>query len=114
VREGLYRVRFRTPRDEDEGSGVVMLRDGRFLGGDSAMAYTGHYRVADDQLTADILVATHTFVPWMGPVLLSERARIRLAGPIEGDRITIGGEAETPSRTRLDVEMELIEAWDGP
>jgi hypothetical protein len=108
LREGLYRVRFRTR--EDEGSGVAMLRGGRFLGGDSGMYYAGRYSVDEGRFEAELTIATHTFVGWMMPVLLSERASIRLAGRIESDRITIGGEADTPSRTRLEVEMEFLEA----
>lgn len=108
MREGLYRVRFRTR--EDEGSGVAVLRDGRFLGGDSGMSYVGRYSLAEDRFEADLTIATHTFVGWMMPVLLSERASIRLAGRVEADRITMGGEADTPSRTRLDVEMEFLAA----
>jgi hypothetical protein len=58
LENGKYSAWFRTPLGE--GTGVVMLRDGKVTGSDTVMAYTGSYRQAGDDFTADISTTRHS------------------------------------------------------
>src|SRR2546421_10231490 len=43
-----------------KGSGVIMFRDGKILGGDAYLFYTGSYTVKDDTFKGEVLVQRHT------------------------------------------------------
>ena len=43
-----------------KGSGVVMFRDGKILGGDAYLFYTGSYTVKGDSFKGEVLVQRHT------------------------------------------------------
>jgi len=49
---GLYKIVFKTPACTDYG--VVYLADGRLRGGDSGMAYVGHYRTEGRLFSAEM------------------------------------------------------------
>ena len=51
------------PKAINDGNGVIVLETGRVFGGDSAMAYTGSYELADRQLTARVRAWTHNDIP---------------------------------------------------
>ena len=58
LRNGSYSVWFRTP--QGEGTGVVVLKDGKLIGGDTGIAYTGSYVQEGDKFTASIATERHT------------------------------------------------------
>jgi len=43
-----------------KGSGVVLFRDGRILGGDAYLFYTGSYTVKGNTFKGEVLVQRHT------------------------------------------------------
>jgi hypothetical protein len=49
LRNGSYSAWFRTP--QGEGTGVVVLNDGKMIGGDTVIAYTGSYVEEGDTFT---------------------------------------------------------------
>jgi hypothetical protein len=58
LRNGSYSAWFRTP--QGEGTGVVVLNDGKMIGGDTVIAYTGSYVEEGDKFTASITTERHT------------------------------------------------------
>jgi hypothetical protein len=58
LRNGSYSAWFRTPKGE--GTGVVVLNDGKMIGGDTVIAYTGSYVEEGDKFTASITTERHT------------------------------------------------------
>jgi len=58
LRNGSYSAWFRTPKGE--GIGVVVLNDGKMIGGDTVIAYTGSYVEEGDKFTASITTERHT------------------------------------------------------
>jgi T3SS negative regulator,GrlR len=58
LRNGSYSAWFRT--QQGEGTGVVVLRDGKITGGDNISAYTGSYVVDGDKFTASLAARRHT------------------------------------------------------
>nr|WP_144441417.1 MULTISPECIES: GrlR family regulatory protein [unclassified Bradyrhizobium] len=43
-----------------KGSGVILFRDGKILGGDAYLYYTGSYKVKDNSFKGEVLVQRHT------------------------------------------------------
>ncbi len=57
MQDGEYAVWFRTPRGE--GTGNVILANGRVTGGDSVLTYSGSYQVDQDRFTAVVSTKRH-------------------------------------------------------
>ena len=81
--DGFYAIRFRTKLGE--GSGVVVLQDGRFRGGDARMAYSGRYSFSGAMFSADLTVQTHTEVPGMKSLLGLDAFPLALHGNFAGE-----------------------------
>jgi hypothetical protein len=58
LQNGSYSAWFRT--QQGEGTGVVVLNDGKITGGDNVSAYTGSYTVDGDKFTASVVSRRHT------------------------------------------------------
>ena len=69
MKNGLYSIHV-TLQDGriGKGSGVVMFRDGKILGGDAYLFYTGTYTVKDDTFKGEVLVQRHTSSPDANPL----------------------------------------------
>lgn len=78
MRDGLYKVAFKTPLGE--GAGVVVIAGPTLQGGDSMMSYVGMIDRKDDAFTADIGVTVHTQVQGMQSVFGVNDANIHLKG----------------------------------
>ena len=51
-----------------KGSGVVMFRDGKILGGDAFLFYTGTYKTRGDSFKGEVVVQRHTSSPDANPL----------------------------------------------
>ena len=51
-----------------KGSGVVMFRDGKILGGEAYLFYTGNYTTKGDSFKGEVLVQRHTSSPDANPL----------------------------------------------
>ena len=51
-----------------KGSGVVVFRDGKIVGGDAYLYYTGTYTVKDNTFKGEVLVQRHTSSPDANPL----------------------------------------------
>jgi hypothetical protein len=89
MKNGLYKVVFHTQRGS--GAGVVVLHDGRLLGGDSMVAYVGSYQQSGDMFTASVDASTHTNIPGMANVFGTPNPKIQLSGKVAGDSATMAG-----------------------
>jgi len=69
MKNGLYSIHV-TLQDgrAGKGSGVVLFRDGKILGGDAYLFYVGSYTVKDDTFKGEILVQRHTPSPDITPL----------------------------------------------
>ena len=92
MREGLYKVHFRTP--VGEGAGVVVLHQGRVVGGDSGMYYVGTYSESGEQFTAEVRIDRHTQWGAGSSVFGVNRATIHLSGKSSGDAGQVTGRAD--------------------
>ncbi|MBU6297236.1 MAG: hypothetical protein KGJ79_17565 [Alphaproteobacteria bacterium] len=92
MREGLYKVQFRTQLGD--GAGVFVLCDGRILGGDSIMYFTGAYNDKDGQFTADVHAIRHTASPNNFSVFGADDIHVHLSGTTVGDSGQVIGKAD--------------------
>ena len=69
MKNGLYSIHV-TLQDGrvGKGSGVVMFRDGKILGGDAYLYYVGSYVVKGDTFKGEVLVQRHTSSPDANPL----------------------------------------------
>ena len=86
---GLYKVRFETPRGA--GTGVVALVDGHVRGGDSSMFYYGTYTLQDGVFTADVVTNVHTIAPHKPSIFGRDIVHLHLEGAFLHDFAQIKG-----------------------
>lgn len=78
---GLYKVAFRGPAGQ--GGGVVVIRDGTFAGGDSALYYIG--TMAETGADLKVRLEVHRHTDGMSSVFGVDDVNIELTGAITGD-----------------------------
>src|SRR6202158_4361551 len=61
MKNGLYSIHVSLQDGRTgKGSGVIMFRDGKILGGDAYLFYTGSYTSKGDTFKGEVLVQRHT------------------------------------------------------
>jgi hypothetical protein len=70
MKNGLYSIHVSLQDGRvGKGSGVVVFRDGKIVGGDAYLYYTGSYTVKDDNtFRGEVLVRRHTSSPDDNPL----------------------------------------------
>jgi len=69
MKNGLYSIHVSLQDGRSgKGSGVIMFRDGRILGGDAYLFYTGSYTAKGDTFKGEVLVQRHTSSPDANPL----------------------------------------------
>jgi hypothetical protein len=78
-----------------KGSGVVIFRDGKILGGDAYLYYTGSYSVNGDAFRGEVLVSQHTRSPDVNPLFggQSQPVGIGVSGTATGTSAVVNGTA---------------------
>lgn len=88
---GLYKVRFETPRGN--GTGVVVLQDGHLWGGDSSMYYTGTYTLDNGTFSGTLVTNVHTIAPHKPSIFGRDIVHITLKGSFSRDYGEVVGTA---------------------
>jgi hypothetical protein len=61
MKNGLYSIHVSLQDGRvGKGSGVIVFRDGKIIGGDAYLYYTGSYTVKDNTFKGEVLVQRHT------------------------------------------------------
>jgi hypothetical protein len=69
MKNGLYSIHVSLQDGRTgKGSGVITFRDGRILGGDAYLFYTGTYTTKGDTFKGEVLVQRHTASPDASPL----------------------------------------------
>lgn len=96
MRNGLYSIHVGLLDGRSgKGSGVVIFRDGRLLGGDAYLFYTGSYVAKGDAFKGEVTVQQHTPSPDANPLFGGQKhpVGIGVTGKSEGDRGEMSGTA---------------------
>ena len=110
IANGLYAMHLRTLDGVDGGlTGVMLLHEGRILGGDAFFYYLGTYTSADGRWKGEMLNQEHT--PAMGeiPVFGGHEVGIGFSGSCEPGRAELEATAFAGKRSlRLAAALKLI------
>ena len=69
MKNGLYSIHVSLQDGRvGKGSGVIMFRDGKILGGDAYLFYTGSYTSKGNTFKGEVLVQRHTSSPDASPL----------------------------------------------
>ena len=69
MKNGLYSIHVSLQDGRSgKGSGVVMFLDGKIVGGDAYLFYTGSYTMRGDTFKGEVLVQRHTRSPDANPL----------------------------------------------
>jgi len=69
MKNGLYSIHVSLQDGRSgKGSGVVMFRDGKILGGDAFLFYIGTYKTRGDSFKGEVVVQRHTSSPDANPL----------------------------------------------
>ena len=108
LQDGQYAAWFKTPRGE--GTGILLLANGRITGGDSVLAYSGSYQVEEDRFTAVVSTRRHTAGQ---PTLFGvDEVQIEVAGKSTGVTASCTGAAR--QAPELPFEATLIRVQTAP
>ncbi|MCA6121518.1 hypothetical protein J6500_06305 [Bradyrhizobium sp. WSM 1704] len=107
---GLYAMHTRALDGVDAGlSGVMLLLDGRILGGDAYFYYLGSYSSADGRWKGEIINQEHTPAKGENPVFGGHEVGIGFSGTCSGDRAELEGIALAGKRSlRLVATLRLM------
>ncbi|WEZ84659.1 hypothetical protein P6U16_08840 [Rhizobium sp. 32-5/1] len=95
--EGLYQAMFYADRqhnglpEEWFGRGVMHIRDGKIIGGDSDFYYIGHYILDGTRFDASLKVTPHTKQPRSGSPFGSKGSDLFVRGTADTVEIRCGG-----------------------
>jgi len=107
---GLYSIQLRALDGVDAGlTGVMLLMDGRILGGDAFFYYLGSYSSADGRWRGEIVNQEHTPAKGEYPVFGGYEVGIGFAGSCGADGAELEGIALAGKRSlRLSAELRLM------
>ncbi len=90
IQNGEYAAWFKTPRGE--GTGILLLLNGKITGGDSVLTYSGSYEVDQDRFTA--VVSTRRHAAGQPTLFGIDEVQIELAGKSTGTTASCAGAAK--------------------
>lgn len=87
MKNGLYSIHVRTLDGHfGKGSGIIIFRDGRILGGGAFLFYTGSYSVQGDTIKGEVQIDQHTRPRDVAPLFGGKPVSIGFSGKAgEGD-----------------------------
>lgn len=105
LRNGSYSAWFRTP--EGEGTGIVVIKDGRLTGGDTVIAYDGSYTQDGDKFTATI--TTRRYAQGQPSVFGIDNVDLTLSGKSTSTSASGSGTAKQAPGLRFEVTLIRID-----
>ena len=106
MRDGLYKVAFRTQLGE--GTGVAYLHGGKLHGGDSLQYYVGEYHTEGDHFRAAVASKRHSSLPGARSVFGIDTANIVLTGKSSGDHGDFEGTAREAPGVKFTASLQRI------
>lgn len=91
VLDGLYKVEYGV--GDAFGRSIMCMHEGRMLGGNSAFAHLGTYRLEGDGVVAEIITERHNDDPHFKPLMGTDVAAISVRGWPHGDGWRFEGNA---------------------
>jgi hypothetical protein len=106
LQDGEYAAWFKTPRGE--GTGVLLLANGKISGGDSILSYSGSYQVEEDRFTAVVSTRRHSAGQ---PTLFGvDEVQIEVAGTSTGVTASCAGAAKQAPELPFQATLIRVQA----
>lgn len=106
--DGLYKAAFQTPLGQ--GTGTVMLSEGKIGGGDYRMFYTGQYTTQDGHFSASVSTGVHSPNELGASVFGIDKVDIDLVGTLSSEVIVAKGTAPQAPGVTFDVVLTRLAA----
>jgi hypothetical protein len=117
VENGLYKTEFQIA--QGTGRGMLYVRDGKMLGGNSAFAFVGTYAVDGDTISVDISTVRHNDDPNFRPLFGVDVITLKLTGhptatgyAFEGGAVQVPGVLFRSVMTRVDNDDTVVDTVD--
>ena len=117
MENGLYKTEFQIA--QGTGRGMLYVRDGKMLGGNSAFAFVGTYTVDGDTISVDISTVRHNEDPNFRPLFGVDVITLKLTGhptatgyAFEGGAVQIPAVAFQSVMTRVDHDDTVTDTAD--
>jgi len=104
--DGCYIAWFKTKLGQ--GTGRVLLENGKISGGDTVITYSGSYQAEGTQFTAVLKTSRHA--PGQPSVFGVDEVEIKLAGSAAGNFATCSGEVEQVPGMVFEVTLMPVKA----
>ena len=89
--DGLYKVEYGV--NDAFGRSIMCMHEGKMLGGNSAFAHLGTYRLEGDEIVAEIITERHNDDPHYKPLMGTDVAAISVRGRPQGNGWRFEGNA---------------------
>lgn len=106
MRDGLYKVAFKTPLGG--GCGVVVLNRGELRGGDGSRYYVGTYASVNGRLVVQLRIEPHTVDSGARSVFGTDQAVLNVEGAGWGDEALLEGFAPASPHIPLTVVLSRL------
>ena len=113
IEDGEYAAWYKTPRGE--GTGIVVLANGKITGSDAVLAYSGSYKIEGDRLSATVFTERHS--PGQAALFGVDEIELALEGKLSGNTVACSGHAkhapEVPFQVTLIRVQDKRSSWTG-
>jgi T3SS negative regulator,GrlR len=113
VSDGLYSIAIEmSGAKRGHATGIVVLEDGRIMGGDSFFYYTGSYSFSRGKWRGEMIVQQHTDAPGLNLVFGGREVGCGFtgsysAGAADIDGTALVGQTSVPFRAQLRLQVPL-------
>jgi hypothetical protein len=108
IEDGEYAAWYKTPRGE--GTGILVLANGKITGSDSVLAYSGSYEVDGDHFSAIVFTKRHS--PGQPSLFGIDDIELAVEGQLNGKTLSCSGHAR--QAPELPFHATLIRVQDPP
>jgi hypothetical protein len=106
LEDGEYAAWYKTPRGE--GTGMIVLADGKLTGSDSVLAYSGSYEISGDHFTAIVFTERHS--PGQPSLFGIDNIELEVNGKLNGTTVCCSGRARHAPDVPFHVTLIRVQA----
>lgn len=104
LEDGEYAAWYKTPRGE--GTGIIILANGKLTGSDSVLAYSGSYEINGNRFTAVVFTQRHS--PGQPSLFGIDNIELDVEGQLNGKTVACWGEPGTRRKCRFTSRLFVL------
>ena len=110
LEDGEYAAWYKTPRGE--GTGIIILANGKLTGSDSVLAYSGSYEINGNRFTAVVFTERHS--PGQPSLFGIDNIELDVEGQLNGKTVACSGRARHAPEVPFHVTLIRVEDQPSP